>query len=304
MSRLFGVVFCVLVGTVSSGFSQERLEVFHPSAKIVWAVTNTLPDHFAIYQKVNLSNVLLSNVMAITSFKPVDIASSGHDETVFEQRQKNKLVRCLKISAVDNSIYYFETPTNYSSVENVPTFEDVVKRAQNYLLLLGGSTNEIAHTRQPRTEETVSNFDKKGGNLISKNVCSRGVTFNRQIDGIQVEDYFFVEFGSNAKIISLTMHWRNLRLYQTGKTKTTKEIISSIEKGQATIVPDIENGYSVPTAVKSLSITKVIPVYPKHGVGNLVFPSVYLEVQSNVGTVSNTTFQIQCAIISKDKIQN
>ena len=206
MSRLFVVGFCVLVGTASSSLSQERLEVFHSNAKIVWAVTNTLPDRFAIYQKVNLSNVVLSNVMAITSFKPVDIASSGHDETVFEQRQNTKLVRCLKISAVENSIDYFDTPTNYSSVENVPMFDDMVKQAENYLLLLGGNTNEIAHTKQPRTEETVSTFDKKGGKVISKNVYSRGVTFNRQIDGIQVEDYFFVELGSNAKIIRLKMN--------------------------------------------------------------------------------------------------
>ena len=116
-------------------------EDFKPSAKVVWAATNTIPPSLAVYRVVprQFSNESISNFLKIVSFKPATMKVSPDKQTMSWQgnSENGTLVRSLDIMPSSGCINYFNTAVALDDpkhpVTGVPSYEEVETLAAHYL---------------------------------------------------------------------------------------------------------------------------------------------------------------------------
>jgi hypothetical protein len=304
MNRLSLAAVALAISMISSlaDTFHPKGEFFRPAVPIVWAATNILPQTMMVYQVTNFSQAVLSNAMAIGSFRAIDIVSKDKDQIVFETHQDERLVRRLKISPAQCWIDYLQSQADTSSVHGVPSYDETEKLALDYLSRFGYDTNQIISKGKPRTEGTVETYDKKGGSLVNKSVYSRGITFYREIDGIDMEESFSIEFGNDASVTRLSTDWKNLQPYHMLKTATRDEIAGWIKAGRGMILPGVNSGCSVPDHAKTLTITEATPVYVKRNTGKFIYPSANLKIIADIGTTNAATFYVECPVLSTNRV--
>jgi hypothetical protein len=235
--------------------------------------------------------------MSLASFKPVDIVSQNTNLIVFEGRLNNVLVRSLKISPTQGTIEYFETQTNYSTIHGVPSSDKTVNLAFNYLFMLSGDTNQVTPKAKAIREGTVETYNKPNGDMLSNKMYSRGTTLYRQLDGIQEKGSFMqIDFGNDAKVNYLSLHWRLLLPFKLCKTATADEIVGFINNGRSLIYLDPTGKNAAPVRAKTLTITKATPVYRTRNAPDFVLAFSDLEVVADIGTTNEESFYVCCPI--------
>jgi hypothetical protein len=129
---------------------------------------------------------------------------------------------------------YGDNGAEKKPVLGVPRFEEADKRTLCYFILFGCDTNQIAPKPKPHHESTFETFDKPGGHLIAKGVSRRYVCLFRQLDDVPItDDYFSIDFGNDAKPITLEMNWPPLQHVQRYKTATRDEILQFLKDGRS-----------------------------------------------------------------------
>jgi hypothetical protein len=300
MSRYLVIVVSFIYLSSLADLFRPEAEHFHPNAPIVWAVTNKLPSSVEIYETVqtNFSKSVLSNAMVMGSFRPIDMTSQSKDMIVFESRKNTVLVRCLRLSQTQGSVDYFKSQTNYASVHGVPSFDEAKRLALNYLHLFGGDTNQVSSKPSPRTEQTVSSYDKQGGTMTNRAVSARGIILSRVINGIDCSDSLFIEFGNDATVIMLKLNWRYLKPHLLIKTPGKNEILNMLKAGKAAVLPNV-NGDDVPADARTFTIVKATPVYRLQNARDVVYPFSDFEVIAGSKT-NATSFYIECPFVPVD----
>jgi hypothetical protein len=300
-------MLCVLlaVGSIAMHSLAEPLRLdgkaYHPNAPIIWAATNTLPQSFVVYKVVpqSLSQAVISNAMAIGSFKPLNLIPSTDKALLHFQdnRDKTYMTRFLKIAPAQGWMSYYDGRTGGMPVKGVPTFEEADRLAMDYLRRLGGDPNQLAVKPRPRIEGTTTSFDKKGGHETNKVVHARGIILYREIDKIQLMGKCFsIEFGNNAKPSMFELNWKNLQPQHRYAIASSEKIINWIKAGKA-VNPDFE---PILIQAKTLAVTKITPLYLGDigGVAQeIIYPFAQLEVVANAGTTNQVNFFLHCPII-------
>jgi len=293
-------------------------EPFRPNARIVWAATNEIPPRLMIYQVVpqQFSNELISNLLKITFFKPVNMKLSADKKTMsWRYREEDGgLVRSLDVAPSFGYINYFNTDAKKEDTKHpatgVPSYEEVEKLAVHYLQLLGGDTNQLSWKPQSRTELDSTSYDKrpwKGGHVIQQQVLMRGIMLCRQVDNIRFNSPcgrggIFITIGSNARISDLELNWRNLQTFHLYKTVTQAKIVKFIKTGNA-VVPDPENtDLTSLLQAKKLTITDIAPRYWGEVGGapqDFVYPFAELQVTADLGGTNKINFVLNCPVIDE-----
>jgi hypothetical protein len=296
MRRFLFVAILFICSSSLADFVWPEAEKFNPNAPLIWAVTNRLPSSMEIYATVqtNFSLSVLSNAMAMGSFKPLDIKSQSKDEIAFEARKNTVLVRSLKISQTEGSIDYFNAITDYSSIHGVPSYDETKRLALDYLRRFGCNTNQVSAV-SPRTELTVDNYNKRGGQMTNEAVGGRGIMLRRQINGVNCSDNFLIEFGNDAVVSRLDMNWRVLKPNRLVKMPRKRKFLDQIKSGQTTVLPD-GNGGVAPSQAGSFTITKAALVYRLLNPKEFGYPSIDFYIVADMGKTNDTTFRIECPI--------
>ena len=318
MMRL-AIVLWVGIG-FSSPAGPFRLagEPFHPNARLVWAATNKIPTSIMVYKVVpgQFSNEVLSNLLRITLFKPVNMNLSTDRRTLSWRYHEpdGGLVRSLDVAPGLGWIHYINTEVKRDDsnhpVTGVPGYEEVDKLAAQYLHLLGGDSNQLCWQPKWRTELDSSSYDKrpwKGGRVVQQQVLLRGVMLCREIDGIRFcgsgggRGGIFIAFGNHAKLSDLQLNWRNLQAFQRCQTLTEDKIMKLIKAGKA-VVPDPESTdlTELPNA-KKLTIASLTPYYWGEIGGvqqDFVYPFAELQITADLTGTNTLTFVLDCPILS------
>jgi hypothetical protein len=281
---------------------------FHPNVPINWGITLTIPEILTVYKLVNerVPQTMVSNAMVIGSFKSRNLVRS-QDKGLIEFRdtpKKEDLTRFLKMSANRGWVKYNDNRAEVKPVHGVPSFEEADERTLRYFILFGGNTNQIAPKPRPHHESTFESYDKPGGRLIAKGVSRRYVCLFRQLDGVPIiDDYFSVDFGNDAKPITLEMNWPPLQPVQHCKTATRDEILQFLKSGK-TFYPVWPEQPNVSSA--KAFIVKSIQYLYKRGLG--VHPQELLRPYASLGMEAEidgkpVKLGLNCPIITDEKVR-
>jgi hypothetical protein len=306
MNRIVLAIVALAVNTaVFASPDSLRLEgePFHPNVPIAWAATNYQSKSVAVYKTIQQAfpQTVISNAMAIGSFKPINLIQSQDKSLMLFQdhRDKSEMTRFLKISPLRGWINYYNGRAEGTPIKGVPTFEEAEILATDYLQRLGVEPNHIIPKPWPRTEKTITSFDKKGGHETNKVVSMRGVFLFRQIDGIQiVGNSFRIEFGNDAKPFSFEFSWPALQPLRRYQSANPGEIMRWMKAGRA-VDP---NPNTHPIEAKAFTIAKAILLYQGNVEGvaqDIIYPFAQIEMLADTGT-NNVTFTVNCPIIDTD----
>jgi len=296
----------VINGAVVAVADSLRLagEPFQSTAPIKWIATNALPERLPVYKTVaqNFSEAVISNAMAIGSFQALNRVPSADKGLLHFADKRENMSRFLRIIPSQGWIRYHDMKAEGPPVHGVPSFEELEKLALSYVARLGADVSQLASKPRPRSETTMTSFDKKGGQQTNKVVSARYITMFRQIDGIDLSGKCFsIEVGNNARVVDLELSWRRFESVGSYKTLSGEKIVDCIRNGKAVIPP----GVIAPPTPEALLITRVTPWYvgTLSGVAqNTIYPVANLEMIATTGAGTNFTFTAQCPIIDDESV--
>jgi len=237
--------------------------------------------------------------MEIGSFKLINRMPWADKSALHFRDNRKNFTRSLTISPDQGLISYFDKSAEGTPVRRVPSAESLDGLALNYLIRLGGDTNQVLPKRRIPREGTTTSYDKPGGREISKEVYKRGATLDRQVEGIEdLGSSFLIDFGNDSKPSWFEFKWRNLQPKQRFPTPKPEQIVRWIKAGRAVIPPSaLDPGPVAPVAPKSITITKVRLCYAGKSTGELVYPFAQLELVADVGNNSKLPFYLNCPVI-------
>ena len=310
MTRIPRTILALALAAAPSFAESSPLEgePFRPAAPVFWAApTNDLPTTLMVYKVVpqQFSKEVMSNILAITSFKPRALKLSPDKKTMhWEDNRGGAMRRRLTISPALGWIDYLDTKAveiSTNAAKGVPSFEEVERLALEYCRRLGGDTNQLAMHPTSRTYNHRTLFNKKGGDMILEDVTARGIMVTRQVDGIRFAGSsgrggLYIEFANQSKLHALTMNWRNLQPHQRHKTANPNAIVAWVAAGKAVEPNPAEDA----SQARKLTITKITPYYLGEVGGapqDLVLPFAQLEVVADLEGTNKATLVLHCPII-------
>jgi hypothetical protein len=293
-----------------AGLYQPEGNFFQPKAPIAWAATNSLPKSLTVYKISSpaFSQQELSNAMSVGSFSSLNRihAADGPDFMLFQDhRDKMEMTRYLKISPIKGWMNYYDARALGKPIKGVPSFDQVEALATNYLSRFGGDLGQLAPKPWTRSEQTVTSYDKKGGEATNKIVSMRGIFLFRQVDGIpETSSSFWIDFGNDAKPSTFELNWKTLKPVEQRNVVNTDEILSRIKQGKA-VRPVLiygETGNEDVSSATKFTITKIIPYLGSaRDQKDLVCPFGKVEITAEVGK-TNIPFQLDCPILSTNVV--
>jgi hypothetical protein len=281
---------------------------FNPNVPIKWGVTTPLPNSLTVYKRITerVSQAIVSNAMSIGSFKSINLMRSK-DKGLIEFRDKqgpNDWTRFLKMSANSGWVKYYDKLTEAKPVHGVPNLAEAEKQTLHYFVILGGNTNELSPKPHPHGETTFETYDKPGGRLISKGVSRHWISLTRQIDGAPViGNSLTVDFGNDARPITLDMNWPPFQPVQRYRAATRDEILQFLKSGRAfhpvwPEQPDV-------SSAKAFTVRSIQYLY-RTGLGTdpqeLLRPYASLGMEADVDGQA-VKFGLNCPIITDEKAQ-
>ncbi len=310
--------FClplILLGIVTSSPAESlRLEgsAFRvpTNCDIVWSATNPLPRGLWIYKVMPeaFTAAVVSNAMAIGHFQMENLTKS--DGSQFQDKHliyfwnKNEFdrPRFLSIAPTLGMMKYVSRKDSTVAVEDVPTSAEAETLARDVLFQLGIDRSLLADRIRHGYDETSSPIDRQSHPLGSPQVVTRGLSFERRVDGIALSaDWcFLIHFGSHGRIEDFTLRWRNLLPSESHGVLARDEIIQTIKSGQA-VMPEQFYDTSGLKQARNLTIVKAIPRY-YDGTGKQALPFLWpyleLEVQAELASKATSVFVLRSPILS------
>jgi hypothetical protein len=279
---------------------------FRPTVPVTWAANSPTPEGFAVFKipAVKAPQSIISNAMTIGTFKPINLVKSKENGVIeFRDRPgEDDWTRFLKMSASQGWVKYYDKLAGGRPARGVPGFEEIQKQALRLFVLLGGDTNQLPPKPWPHNESTFQTYDKPGGNLISKGVSRRSICLFRQVDGIPVMgNSLSVDFGNDAKPITLEMNWPPLNPVQRFRVATKDEMLALIKSGKAFIQVFPPPPEDISPA-KSYKVKNVVPLYAELSSEGerLMKPYGSLLVEADVNGRA-VEFVVNCPILTDEK---
>jgi hypothetical protein len=297
-----------------------RLEgqAFHPftNAEIVWSATNVFPRGLWIYKVMPeaFSAVVVSNAMAIGHFQTKDLAKTDHPQfqdkylIYFQNRNEFSRPRFLSIAPTLGAMKYVSQADSTAPIVGVPTSDEAETLARDVLFQLGIDRSLLVERVRKGYDETSTPIDRQGHTLGTPQAVSRGVSFERRIDGIPLSENwcFLIHFGRQGKIEDFSLKWRNIVPFESHSVLSPAQIIQMIKSGQAVLPSQFFNTGGLDRK-KRFTIVKAMPRY-YNGNGreflDFMFPYVEMEIMAEMDGADATTFVIQCPILSTNRMSS
>lgn len=318
MMRLSAFVGAVIVCGLSSPAEAWRLEgkPFQPptNCPIAWnAATNGLPSGLWIYKVMPeaFSAAVVSNAMRIGHFQMKDVSRTSEAQSPLKDKH---LIYCYNLNEYGKARFLYIAPTvgamEYGSqkdytapVEAVPSSEQTEQIARDVLFQLGIDRSLLGERVRNGYDETSTRADRQGNLLGPPRVVTRGISFERRIDGIPLSEAwcFLIHFGSHGKIEDFKLRWRNLLPYESHRTLTPAQIRDMIKSGKSVFPPQVGASEQEVSDAKALTVVKMTPRYfnasGKEWI-DFVYPYADLEMAVNTGDTDTATFHLHCPILS------
>lgn len=302
--------------------SFPKFEVNNP--QIIWAApTNQSRAALSIYKTVPqiFSGTVVSNLMVLGSFTTKD-AQKWKGEVLPINTEPlmfvNKSNTCnLLIVPSEGRVEFFDNfaAANHwdkakhlhEAVQGLPDLPNVEKLGLEFLEQFGIRRTDLAqkadgHLVTFGTEEKRSYFDRGQNKYIEGEVITRGIYFNRQLDGISFAGIGIgggceIVYGNRSKVSRIRLVWRNLQPQEQRKIASPDEIMQRIRDGQAVMT---HKNLVNPAEVKKITITEMSLLY-MGAAGDkpqdLVYPFAKLEAVVDLGN-TNENVQLYCPILS------
>lgn len=243
---------------------------------------------------------MVSNAMALASFGKQDMVVSNQSVIRFQDGKADRWTRALDILPANGQISYRLRTGLTSPAEDVPSEEEVAKRAWEYSARLGLERSQLVEKPEKRQTQTCEQ---------STEVCVRGTFLTRVVDGCEVNDIGFgLDLGNHGQIRAFYLLWPNLENSASSPSATPEQIIAWLKEGKA--LPTVEELQDPATLkklaeVSKLTITKVTLGYGEGRYGELpsgnapqpISPFVTLECIGEVGG-ENIKCKFYCPILS------
>jgi hypothetical protein len=240
---------------------------------IVWeAPTNSLPARLWVYRALTtkFSPVVVSNLMALGSFSLKDKVGALGPAPFNDPR-----ALCYYIPAQARSLGIYPTGLidyrdnrirNSLGGKGVPSEDGAYGLATNYLRMLGVDLSGFAKKpggSGPRVWFRATKDMVMTNGVPYHTVSARGVSFARQIDGVEfsghgLSDGFSIDFGANAKVGALRLLWRKLKPEKSYPTLTAKAMMQRLRTGCCVWAP---YGLAQPEWIKKIIIKEATPYY-------------------------------------------
>jgi len=304
--KTFAFLAAILATAFSSQAVPVALEDISPhlstNAQIVWkAPTNNLPKSFWIYKKMPrvFSVATISNAVILASFQDKGFPNPSTNQIVIwaDRTEGEPQPPNLWIAPDLGEISYSLGDRAPDSTQQVFKDQAAIERAWDRLAQFGIDRSQFVKTN-------VASYGEWG------------VSFPRQIDGIQfyddTEGFSFQQFGSHGKIRCFRLALPNLEREQNSPTADVQQIISCIRGFKTAVVPDDKPNYFA--RVKNLAnarkftITKITHYYSEGIYGEMptnnepskvVSPMAELEAVADFGN-SNATVRLFAPILSSE----
>lgn len=312
MIKTFITTATILAGSFASPADSFRPEgaSYQPSTniEIVWQATNTLPHGLWVYKAIpqNFSTAVISNLMAIGGFDWKNLLKRPDsyipDKNLFRfVNKKQNWTSYIVVAPTFGWIEYFGDDTNspLKLPEGVPSKAEAERLASDVLFQLGIDRSLLCDKRSGY--ETVGGKLSPDGQRRTTNVYSRGVSYSRQIDGVESRNSacFIIEFGSHAQIMHFWLNWRNLLPYEAHSTLAPDQMIEAIKDGRAKAWFFWEDLSGLNQA-KKLTVVKMTPYYsdaPGMKPLDFMHPYAKLDLVADFGTNTSPVY-LQCPILS------
>jgi hypothetical protein len=323
---LFFLVAQNVLGQQGPSFQHYCVPFMPTNCEIAWtATTNQIPTALWIYKTVpqHFPDEAISNLVAMGSFTSSDrmtVTDEERAQATPKQRaaaenavgfhRKNEK-RSLTIYPATGYISYSDAEADVRyPIEDVPDEATAQELGLKLFDQFGFPRSDLA--RKPNSSELLtlkkgvsrSHFDKEQRKTVEDGAASRGVMFDRRIDGVNfagmgVGGGFSVLFASHAAVAQLELVWRNLKPYKKYSVAAPAQMEQWIKEGKAAV--RIRDAKKVnPRAVKKFTITEISPLY----MGELglfpqdfTYPFADLTVLADTGQ-TNIAIQLYCPILT------
>jgi hypothetical protein len=287
--------------------------------EIKWAVTNQLRRDLWVYKVIpqTFQAEGIKELLRQGSFTNIISGDISNNFTLV-----NKANTCfLQVNPAQGSITYWNeyAPANHwdktnhlwEKVEGLPSQSEAEKFGLRFLRQFGIQRKDLAqradgHLITFGEEQSRSYFDRRTQTNIEDEVKSRGIFFNRRIEGVDftgigIRGGCGIAFGNHGKISQFNLVWRNLKPYEHYKTASAEEMIQFIRDGEAVIT---RRNPVNPADIKSITITDVSFLYmgaKGDEKQDFVYPFAQVNVRANLGS-TNADIQLFCPILSTNKL--
>jgi len=283
---------------------------YRPQTNVVmtWAATNELPRGLWIYKAVpqEFSMAVVSNVMSICNFgwnnrrSRFDRDIADKNLISFTDKQDN-WTRYLEIAPTLGWIEY--NADSEVSTNEVPSKAEVRQLALDVLFGMGIDRSLVCD--EHNGYQTVQGKLSRDGHRLTTNVVERGISFARQIDGIESKNSACFELivEGDARIRRLLLNWRHLIPQEPHLVATPNEIMDSIRVGQATLPLQSGDVAGVDNARKLIITDVMLRYFDNKGSKPLDFsyPFAAVKVLANLDGTNTATFYLLCPILSTNQ---
>jgi hypothetical protein len=307
---LLAIFFSASVALPADLFRLEG-ESFQPPPKveIVWSVpTSNLPFGLWVYKVVpqTFPAAVFSNLMAIGNFTKADLTKPPHtpvsDKNLirFQTKSGHGFTRYLNIAPTFGWIEYYSQQDANEPVADLPSKEETERLALDCLFQLGIDRSLVCHKRTGY-DATRGKLSREGRKLTEE-LFERGISFARQIDGVETRGFrFLIHFRNQGKIKDFSLSWRNLSPYEAYRVATPNQIIKMLKTGKA-IIPSQANSPASLTGIEKLKIVNITTFYFDNTGSEALefsFPYAELEMLVESGGTNKNTFYLQCPVLGE-----
>jgi hypothetical protein len=318
-------IFAAAVSSARASTLNDIAPHFPTTTDIVWnAPTNNLPGKLWMYKRSPriFSTAVISNAIVLGSLQSKGFPRlSTNDFFIWEDKGPNypSGIPCIfSIRPGYATLSYSESNYDRGSAGQLPSDDTVLTLAWKYALQLGLDPKQL---KMKNRTSHVCGFDESGRENTRHQICGRGVSLSRQIDGILFmgtgddgwNEGFWIEFGSHDKIRAFSLNWPTLERAERRQIATPGQIIACIRAHKIFVLPNAdEETYSerikALSKANKLTITKITPFYGEGIYGETpkddeppkwVVPVAELEAVADFGN-TNAVLRMLSPILSSD----
>lgn len=289
---------------------------FSTNTQIIWkAPTNHLPKSFWIYQRQLprlFSQSFISNAIVLASLQRKGFPKTSTNEFYIsaDSSPNDPGVIPIIFYILPNEAYIYYTAPNPGQVTaDIPNSTTLVAEASKCAREFGLNPANLVR----------KSFSTDASNT---RVIGRGVFLSRQLDGITFfspddqgtgAEGFFLELGSEGKVMAFSFRYSDIKPYQNLPCATPDRIIKCIMAKKIIVLPTpndetyFEKIKKLGTATK-FTITQITPYYIDGFFGEMPTNNIPLQFIAPVAEVyasadlgnSNMVVHMYCPILSSD----
>jgi hypothetical protein len=269
---------------------------------IEWKVTSERKALwiYKVIPQSGFSMAVVSNAMAVGSFKATDVVRDDKSLIRFQDRKQQE-TRYLEIKPATGSIEYYDstgTSDMTGPLVGVPSASEAERLGLELLFRLGIDRSQLASEPRNSGEMKRSKISPTKGEHDTE-VMARHVVFVRQADGIPfmgngLSGGLWIEFGNKAKITQFQLCWGNLIPHELCCVPPAAKMMQFLKEGRSV--------YAIETkalAAKKLTVTALTPYYLgqfSQEPQELVYPIARLGVEAETGE-RKVKFDVFCPLV-------